>query len=79
MFDRGMVHTVVAGNIVDHYHLRFVRGVIHIVVAGYNVDQHYNITNQNNMNHSCLKPQTVIGNNITTHNNMNHSSVKIKQ
>jgi hypothetical protein len=38
MFDRGMVHTVVAGNIVDHYHLRFDRGVIHIVVAGYNVD-----------------------------------------
>jgi ABC-type iron transport system FetAB permease component len=40
MFDRGMVHTVVAGDIVDHYCFIFDRGVVHIVVAGYNVD-HY--------------------------------------
>ena len=31
MFDRGMVHIVVAGYIVDHYCLRFDRGVVHIV------------------------------------------------
>ena len=36
----GVVHIVVAGNIVDHYCLRFDRGVVHIVVAGYIVD-HY--------------------------------------
>ena len=34
MFDKEMVHIVVAGYIVDHYCLRFDRGVIHIVVAG---------------------------------------------
>jgi hypothetical protein len=28
------------------------------------------------MNHSSVKPQTVMVNNITSHNNMNHSSVK---
>jgi hypothetical protein len=33
MFDRGVVHIVVAGYIVDHYCLRFERGVVHIVVA----------------------------------------------
>jgi hypothetical protein len=27
------------------------------------------------MNHSSVKPQTVMVNNITSHNNMNHSSV----
>jgi len=31
---------VVAGDIVDHYCLRFDRGAVHIVVAGYIVD-HY--------------------------------------
>jgi hypothetical protein len=40
MFDRGVVHIVVAGYIVDHYCLRFDRGVVHIAVAGYIV--HYN-------------------------------------
>jgi hypothetical protein len=40
MFDRGVVHIVVASYIVDHYCLRFDRGVVHIVVAGYIVD-HY--------------------------------------
>ena len=40
MFDRGVVHIVVAGYIVDHYCLRFDRGVVHIVVAGFIVD-HY--------------------------------------
>ena len=40
MFDRGVVHIVVAGYIVDHYCLMFDRGVVHIVVAGYIVD-HY--------------------------------------
>ena len=40
MFDRGVVHIVVAGYNVDHYCFIFDRGVVHIVVAGYNVD-HY--------------------------------------
>ena len=31
MFDRGVVHIVVAGFIVDHYCLMFNRGVVHIV------------------------------------------------
>jgi hypothetical protein len=35
-----------------------------------------NIASQNNMNHSSVKPDTIIVNNITSHNNMNHSSVK---
>jgi hypothetical protein len=39
MFDRGVVHIVVAGGIVDHYSLMFNRGVVHIVVAGYVVDR----------------------------------------
>ena len=33
MFDRGVVHIVVAGYNVDHYCLRFERGVVHIVMA----------------------------------------------
>ena len=33
MFDREVIHIVVAGYIVDHYCLRFERGVVHIVVA----------------------------------------------
>ena len=33
MFDRGVVHIVVAGYIVDHYCFMFDRGVAHIVVA----------------------------------------------
>ena len=33
MFDRGVLHIVVVGYIVDHYCLRFDRGVVHIVVA----------------------------------------------
>jgi hypothetical protein len=32
MFDRGVVHIVVAGYIVDHYRFIFDRGVVHIVV-----------------------------------------------
>ena len=40
-FDRGMIHIVVAGYIVDHYCLMLNRGVIHIVVAGYIVDNYY--------------------------------------
>ena len=39
MFDRGMVHSVVAGDIVDHFSFMFDRRVVHIVVSGYNVDQ----------------------------------------
>jgi hypothetical protein len=35
-----------------------------------------NIANHNNMNHSTVKSQAVMGNNITSHNNMNNSSVK---
>jgi hypothetical protein len=38
MFDRGVVHIVVAAYIVDHYLLMFDRGVVHIVVAGYILD-----------------------------------------
>ena len=34
MFDRGVVHIVVAGYVVDHYCMRFERGVVHSVVAG---------------------------------------------
>jgi hypothetical protein len=45
MFDRGMVHIVVAGDIVDHYCLRFDREVVHIVVAGDIVD-HYCLYHQ---------------------------------
>ena len=33
MFDRGMIHIVVVGYIVDHYYFIFDRGVVHIVVA----------------------------------------------
>jgi hypothetical protein len=33
MFDRGVVHIVVAAYILDHYFLMFDRGVVHIVVA----------------------------------------------
>jgi hypothetical protein len=38
MFDRRVVHIVVAGYIVDHYCLMFDRGAVHIVVAGYFFD-----------------------------------------
>jgi hypothetical protein len=41
-FDRGVVHIVVAGYIVDHYCLMFDRRVVHIVVAGYTV-AHYRL------------------------------------
>jgi putative salt-induced outer membrane protein YdiY len=61
MFDRGVVPIVVAGYIVDHYCLRFDRGVV---------------TSHSNMNHSSVKPHTVLVDNIDLHNNMNHSSVK---
>ena len=33
MFNRGVVHIVVAAYILDHYFLMFDRGVDHIVVA----------------------------------------------
>jgi hypothetical protein len=39
-FDRGVVHIVVVGYIVDHYCLRFGREVVCIVVDGYLVDHH---------------------------------------
>jgi hypothetical protein len=32
-FDRGVVHIVAAGYIVDHHCLMFDRGVVHILVA----------------------------------------------
>jgi hypothetical protein len=56
MFDRGVVHIVVAGYIVDHYCLMFNRGVVHIVVAVllFTITVHFSV-----------KPQTVIENNIT--------------
>jgi hypothetical protein len=40
MFDRGVVHIVVVGDIVDQYFLRSVIVVVHIVVAGYIVNQY---------------------------------------
>jgi hypothetical protein len=39
VFDRGVVHIVVAGYMFDHYCLMFDRGAVHIVVAGYILDQ----------------------------------------
>ena len=33
MFDKGVVHIVVAGYVVDHYCLWLDRGVVHIVVV----------------------------------------------
>ena len=33
MFDRGVVHIIVAVDIVNHYCFMFDRGVVHIVVA----------------------------------------------
>jgi hypothetical protein len=60
MFDKEVVHIVVAGYIVDHYCLRFDRGVLHIVVAGYIVDHYHN-----NMNHFSVKHETEMSNNIT--------------
>jgi hypothetical protein len=33
IFDRGVLHIVVVGNIVDHYCLRIDGGVVHIVVV----------------------------------------------
>ena len=38
MFDRGVVHIVVVGYIVDHYCFTFDRGAVHIAVAAYIVD-----------------------------------------
>jgi predicted YcjX-like family ATPase len=64
MFDRGVVHIVVAGDIVDHYFLRFDRETV-LVNA---------ITSHNNMNHSSVKQKIVMVNIITSHNNMNQSS-----
>jgi hypothetical protein len=40
MFNRGVVHIVVAVYIVAHYCLMFNRGVVHIVVAVYIVEQY---------------------------------------
>jgi hypothetical protein len=68
-----VVHIVVAGDIVDHYCLRFDREVVHIAVAV----MVNNITSHNNMNHFSVKPQTVMVNNITSHSNMNNFSVKL--
>jgi hypothetical protein len=42
MFDRGVVHIVVAAYIVDNSFLMFDRGVVHLVVAGYIVN-HYSL------------------------------------
>jgi hypothetical protein len=58
MLDRGAVHIVVAAYIVDHYFLCFTLKQLTV----------------NIMDHSSVKPQTVMVNNITSHNNMNHSS-----
>jgi hypothetical protein len=65
MFDRGVVHVIVDGYIVDHYRLMFDQTVM--------VN---NIAIHNNMNHSSVKHETVMVNNITNHNNKNNSSVK---
>jgi hypothetical protein len=39
MFDRGVVHIIVAGDSVDQYCLRFATVMVHIVVAGYIVNK----------------------------------------
>jgi hypothetical protein len=54
MYNRGLVHIVVADYIVDHYCLMFNTVMVN------------NITSLNNMDHSSVKPEIVIGNNITT-------------
>ena len=41
MFDRGVVHIVVAGYIVDRYCFRGAIAVFHIAVVGYIVDHYY--------------------------------------
>jgi hypothetical protein len=74
MFGREVVCIVVAAYIVDHYCFRGVIAVFHIAVVGYIVDHYFLMLD--NMDHSSVKPQTVMVNNITSHNNMNHSSVK---
>jgi hypothetical protein len=38
MFERGVLHIVVAAHTFDHYFLMFDREIVHIVVAGYIVD-----------------------------------------
>jgi hypothetical protein len=41
MFNRGEVHIVVSGYIVDNYYFRLDREVVYIVVAGYIVDHYF--------------------------------------
>ena len=41
MFDRGVVHIIVAGYNVNHYCFMFDRGVVQIVVAGDIVDHYF--------------------------------------
>jgi hypothetical protein len=58
MFDRGVVHIVVAVYIVAHYCLMFNRGVVYIVVAVIflpNSVMGNNINSHNNINHSSVK------------------------
>ena len=54
-----------AAYIFDHYFLMFDRGMVHIVVAVNIVDHYCLMFDRNNMNHSSVKPQTVMVNNIT--------------
>jgi hypothetical protein len=40
MFNRGVVHIVVVGDIVDNYYFSFVISVVHIAMAG-DIVNHY--------------------------------------
>jgi hypothetical protein len=67
-FGREVVCIVVAAYIVDHYCFRGVIAVFHIAVVvlcqtSNSNGQQYN--SHNNMNHSSVKPQTVMVNSIT--------------
>ena len=46
MFNKGVVHIVVADYIVDNYYFRFDREVFHIVVAGDIVDHYWLMLNR---------------------------------
>ena len=46
MFNKGVVHIVVAGYIVNHYYIIFNRGVVHIIVTDYIVNHYYVMFNR---------------------------------
>jgi hypothetical protein len=66
MFDRGVVHIVLAASHNDMNHSSVKHQTVMV----------NNITSHNNMNHSSVKPEIAMVNNISSHSNMNSSSVK---